>query len=297
METRTIDRGSAEYPAGLERLSDPPDRLYVAGDWPWPPGVAVVGARAATPGGRRLAADLASALAAVGIPVVSGFARGIDAAAHLGALEGGGPTLAVLGSGLDRLYPPEHAPLAARIRRSGALLTEHPPGTPPRGWHFPRRNRLLAALSMAVVVVEAGERSGALVTARLALDLGVEVLAVPGPPGAPLARGTNGLIKEGAGLVEGPEDILAAIGRTPKAAGDQGHALPADGDARTVLSVLANGPLALDALATECGLPAGRVAAALLTLELAGFVNPPAGQVYSVTPRGGVPARHPRRAS
>lgn len=295
METRTIERGSPDYPAGLGRLADPPARLYVSGDWPWPQGVAIVGARAATPAGRRLAADLAAALAAVGVPVVSGLARGIDAAAHVGALEGGGPTLAVLGSGLDRIYPPEHAALADRIRRAGALVTEYPPGTPPRGWHFPRRNRLLAALSTAVVVVEAGERSGALGTARMALDLGLDVLAVPGPPAAPLARGTNGLIKDGAGLVEGPEDVLVAIGRTPRAPSAEPERLLPSGDARRVLDTLSGRRLALDEIATQAGLPAGRVAAALLVLEMAGLVDPPTGQLYSARP--GWPARHTRRAS
>lgn len=295
METRTIERGAAGYPPAFERLSDPPDQLYVAGEWPWPPGVAIVGARAATPAGRRLAGDLAAALAVVGLPVVSGLARGIDAAAHEGALQAGGPTIAVLGNGLDRVYPPEHAPLAARIRRQGALVTEYPPGTPPCGWRFPRRNRLLAALSVAVVVVEASERSGALVTARLALDMGLEVMAVPGPPGAPLARGTNGLIRDGAGLVEGPEDILAAIGRTPAPRPRRAERLPPDGDARRVLAVLEGRTLPLDAIATETGLPVGRVAGALLVLELAGLVDPPAGQVYSARPAPG--RRRRRRAS
>ncbi|HEY8368942.1 MAG TPA: DNA-processing protein DprA [Thermodesulfobacteriota bacterium] len=295
METRTIERGAPDYPPGLERLHDPPARLYVAGTWPWPPGVAIVGARAATPAGRRLAADLGAALAAVGVPVVSGLARGIDAAAHVGALEAGGPTLAVLGSGLDRIYPPEHAALADRVRRAGALVTEYPPGTPPSGWHFPRRNRLLAALSTAVVVVEAGERSGALGTARAALDLGLDVLAVPGPPGAPLARGTNGLIKAGAGLVEGPEDVLAAIGRTPRPPEREPERLLPSDDARRVLDVLAGRRLALDEIAIETGLSAGRVAAALLVLEMAGLVDPPTGQVYSARPGRLVP--HTRRAS
>ncbi len=146
-----------------------------------------------------------------------------------------------------------------------------------------------------MVVVEAGEWSGALGTARLALDLGLDVLAVPGPPGAPLARGTNGLIKNGAGLVEGPEDVLAAIGRTPRAPSREPDRLSPSGDAGRVLDTLRGGRLALDEIATQAGLPAGRVAAALLVLELAGLVDPPTGQLYSARP--GRPARPPRRAS
>ncbi len=282
-----VARGSAGYPGMLERLADPPPVLFVAGTLPSEPGVAIVGSRAGTPAGRRLAADLGAALAACGLPVVSGLARGIDAAAHEGALAAGGPTVAVLGSGLDRIYPPEHAALASRVRASGALVTEFPVGTPPRPWHFPRRNRLLAALARAVVVVEAGERSGALITARCALDLGIDVLAVPGPPGAPLARGPHALIRQGAGLVEGPEDVLEALGIpfTRRVA-----AVPAaepgarSGDQGLVLAALADGPASVDALAERCGLGAGAVAAALLGLELAGLVDPPAGQIYSARP-------------
>jgi DNA processing protein len=308
-----VTRGSVGYPGMLERLADPPPGLFVAGTLPAEPGVAIVGSRAGTPAGRRFAADLGAALAACGLPVVSGLARGIDAAAHEGALAAGGPTVAVLGSGLDRIYPPEHAALASRIRACGALVTEFPLGTPPRPWHFPHRNRLLAAFARAVVVVEAGERSGALITARCALDLGVDVLAVPGPPGAPLARGPHHLIRQGAGLVEGPEDVLEALGipfsRTAGAgeherAGEAASPAPrartgrldahgawevvaGENPARAeslVLTALAHGPASLDALAERCGLGVGVVAAALLGLELAGLVDPPAGQIYSARP-------------
>lgn len=295
---RVLVRGGAGYPGMLERLADPPEVLFVAGTLPSEPGVAIVGSRAGTPAGRRLAADLGAALAACGLPVISGLARGIDAAAHEGALAAGGPTVAVLGSGLDRIYPAEHAALASRIRAGGALVTEFPLGTPPRPWHFPRRNRLLAALARAVVVVEAGGRSGALITARCALDLGVDVLAVPGPPGAPLAQGTHGLIRQGAGLVEGPEDVLEALGVSVALTGTAGpraapvatlraggRAAPV-GEEALVLAALADGPASLDALAQRCGLGAGAVAAALLGLELAGLVDPPAGQLYSARPPG-----------
>jgi DNA processing protein len=281
LDGRALRRGDRDYPEDLERLTDPPALLHVAGLWPLAAGVAIVGSRAATPAGRRMAADLAAAVAACGLPVLSGLARGIDAAAHEGALEAGGPTVAVLGSGLDRIYPPEHAPLARRIAERGAVLTEYAPGTPPRPGHFPRRNRLLAALARVVVVVEAGERSGALITARLALDLGRDVLAVPGWPEAPLARGPNGLIKRGAGLVEGPDDVLAALGLPAGPPFDRAtRQAVVSGDGAEVLRVLTHGPATVDEIVARSGLPADRVVSALLRLELSGVVDPPVGQVY-----------------
>jgi DNA processing protein len=173
--------------------------------------IAIVGARQATPYGVRVTEALARDLAQLGFTIVSGMARGIDAAAHRGALAAGGRTIAVLGCGLDVVYPPEHGRLRAEIAQSGSVMTEFPPGTRPLASHFPRRNRILSGLALGVVVVEAAEGSGSLITARLALDQGREVFAVPGPLDAPLSRGPHGLIKQGAKLVETVEDIVEEL--------------------------------------------------------------------------------------
>jgi DNA processing protein len=177
--------------------------------------VAVVGSRKATAAGRALARGLGRDLARAGLTVVSGLARGIDTAAHEGVLESGGRTVAVLGSGLDRLYPPENARLAARVAEAGALVSEFPLGTPPLPGHFPRRNRVIAGWGRTVVVAEAAEKSGALGTARSALDEGRDVLAVPGHPSEATFAGTNALIRDGAVLVRGAADVLAEMGCSP----------------------------------------------------------------------------------
>jgi DNA processing protein len=179
------------FPALLAALSDPPLGLFVRGEVPALPAVAVVGARRCSAYGREVAEYLGRELAGGGACVVSGMARGVDGAAHRGALAGGGPTVAVWGAGPDRVYPSEHAALAEKIAAHGALLTEYPPGTPPLAAHFPERNRLIAGLARVVIVVEADERSGALVTARLALDEGRDVMAVPGSIFSRLSVGPN----------------------------------------------------------------------------------------------------------
>jgi len=205
--------GDPGYPARLLEIPDPPPVLWVKGVLAERDklAVALVGARQASPAGLAAARDLGRAGAARGVTIISGLARGIDAEAHWGALEAGGRTLAVLGCGLDWVYPKENAPLYERIPRAGALISELPPDTPPRPVNFPRRNRVLAGLSLAVVVVEAGPRSGALITARLGLELNREVMALPGPAGAGFAGGGNRLIKSGAALVENMDEILAEI--------------------------------------------------------------------------------------
>ncbi|HEX2485541.1 MAG TPA: DNA-processing protein DprA, partial [Myxococcota bacterium] len=205
---------SPRYPERLRRLTDAPPLLWVRGplDALAAPAVAIVGARAASCYGRAVAQALGASLARVGIAVVSGLARGVDAAAHEGALEAGGVTLALQGCGPERVYPAEHERLARRIAERGALVTELAPGTPPRPVQFPLRNRLISALSRAVVVVEARERSGSLSTARHAADQGVEVLAVPGPIDAPTSRGANRLLRDGARPLLEVRDVLDAIG-------------------------------------------------------------------------------------
>jgi DNA processing protein len=210
-----VTRLEARYPEGLRSLADPPHLLYVRGRLhacAERPAVAIVGSRDASGRGRSLAFTLARDLARAGLVIVSGLARGIDGAAHEGALAASGLTVAVQARGLDDVYPAEHRLLAGRIVASGVMLSEHALGVAPRPAHFPRRNRILAGLVRAVVVVEAAERSGALVTARLAIESGRDVLAVPGHPYDPRAAGANALIKDGAGLVRDARDVLDALG-------------------------------------------------------------------------------------
>jgi DNA processing protein len=264
---------SPAYPERLRRLSDAPPLLLVRGT----PAlllaraVAIVGARAPTEAGRAIARRLAFDLARAGLVVVSGLARGIDGAAHEGALEAGGATVAFQACGPERVYPAAHRGLAGRIARQGALVTELPPGTSPLPAYFPLRNRLISALAESVVVVEARERSGSLVTARCAADQGVPVWAVPGPLDAPTSRGTNRLIQDGAGLVIEAADVLRDLGIAAAAAPRAPE--PNSGLARALLRVLRRRPLARDELAAALGHPPSALAAALLELELAGRVR------------------------
>src|SRR5436309_5520834 len=209
----TLDRADEHYPAWLRTIPDPPPVLYCDGSME--PGdrqaVAIVGSRQATPYGLRVTDALARELSALGFTIVSGFARGIDAAAHHAALASGGRTVAVLGCGLDVDYPSGHASLRAEIAGSGAVLTEFAPGTAPFAMNFPRRNRIISGLALGVVVVEASEDSGSLITARLALEQGREVFAVPGPIDAPTSQGPHGLLKQGAKLVETVDDIVEEL--------------------------------------------------------------------------------------
>ena len=225
-----IHLGTAAYPQLLTEIVDPPTCLWTRGDRALlsATAVAVIGARAASPEGLIAAGEIAFDLARAGIVVVSGLARGIDAAAHRGALDGGGKTIAVLGTGIDRSYPPEHDLLQEEIAASGLLLSEFPLGSPPEDWHFPKRNRIISGLSRAVVVVEARVKSGSLITARLAADQGRDVMAVPGTIVGGRNRGANALLRDGAKLVESAVDILQELGfdtgltrRTPEGEGPQ----------------------------------------------------------------------------
>ena len=276
--------GSA-YPGGFHHLPDPPPVTYHRGD---PsvlsePGVVIVGSRRATAYGRRAAAELAARAARAERVVVSGMALGIDGAAHRGALEGGGITAAVLGSGPDRPSPGAHRGLAAELLHRGALLSEHPPGTPPRAHHFPRRNRLLAALGDRVVVVEAAARSGALITARLALELGREVWAVPGSVFSPVSVGTHRLLEDGARPVTDLDDWSASL--APRDPGNRRTrpAVPDLDDPATsrVWSLLEGEGLSLDALLARAGLPAGRLLTTLSRLELEGWIRRLPGPGFS----------------
>jgi len=263
-----------DYPEGLRHLPDPPAPLFLQGTPPpWENAVAIVGTRAASPWARGFARELARTLAQAGVALVSGLARGIDAAAHRGALEAGGQSVAVLGSALDRIYPSEHASLAER----SALVSEFPFGEGPRPENFPRRNRLIAALARAVVVVEAPEKSGALITARHALELGREVLAVPGRPTDPKSRGANRLIRDGAPPLLEPEDLLLALGlaRPPTRAAEPPQRL-----APLYRSLKELGEALPDDLAVHLGWPPGAVLAALAELELLGLAEALPGGRY-----------------
>jgi len=281
---RLVPYPSRAYPAALRRLSDAAPVLAVRGEVAalTAPCVAVVGARAATAYGREMARRLAAGLARAGVVVVSGLARGIDAVAHEAALDAGGWTVAFQACGPDRVYPAAHRRLADRIAAQGAVVSELPPGTPPLKAHFPLRNRLISGASRAVVVVEARVRSGSLVTARHALDQGLDVLAVPGPVTAPTSEGTNDLLRDGAAPALSVADVLGAIGvevpREPEApeppspTAARGGAQPSDGDAARIVAALHECACTRDELGRRVALTPGALAVALLPLELDGRI-------------------------
>jgi len=308
---RHLHRGGAGYPEPLEDLGAPPRVLAVRGDVSvlGRPAAAIVGSRRASDYGRRMAQELAAGLARVGVVVVSGLARGVDGAAHAAALEAGGTTVAVMGTGFDRVYPREHGPLAERIVAGGALVTEFGPGVPPAPENFPRRNRIIAALADVVIVVEAALRSGALITARLALDLGREVLAVPGRVGDPLAAGALSLLRDGAPPALGALDALLALSprRFPELAaaaaaalrGEEAAALAAErpgpspaaelgAEAEAVFGALPRDEdRQVDELAAAANLPLDAVLAALFALQLAGLAEALPGARFRRTVRPG----------
>jgi DNA processing protein len=274
------------YPPLLLQTADPPVLLYVQGQ---PQallqrGVAIVGSRNATAQGVDNARAFAAELSQHRLTVYSGLALGIDAAAHEGALTGPGGTVAVVGRGLDKVYPPRNHALARRIAEHGALLSEYAPGTPPLPDHFPQRNRIIASLSLGTLVVEAAVRSGSLITARLALEAGREVFAVPGSIHAPQAKGCHQLIKQGAKLVEAALDILEELGQVERQVAASQHALDLDdsGDtaANPVLEALGHDPVSLDALLARTGWSTPELLACLLDLELANQVARLPGGLY-----------------
>lgn len=285
-----------EYPERLAHIPDPPPLLYIEGEpRALDPGpvIALVGARSPSRAGERTARAFARDLAASGFTIVSGLARGIDAAAHRGALEASGKTVAVQGCGPDRVYPPEHSGLAREIAESGALVTEFPTGTPPRGSHFPQRNRIVSGLSLGTLVIEAGSRSGALTTARCAGRQGREVWAVPGSINNPLSRGSHRLLREGAKLVENLTDITEELPRParvfpPEAPGETKEALPGlTSDQHTVLRCVDHDPTALEDVAARSGLTPNRVSAILLELEIRGVVTAEPGGLFTRLPEEG----------
>jgi len=279
-DRHVVTLGDAAYPPLLLQTADPPLLLYLQGAVAMlgAPSLAIVGSRSPTAQGGDTACSFARALADEGLAVVSGLALGIDGAAHEGALEGRAGTLAVVGTGLDRVYPPRHHALAHRIvAGGGALVSEYAPGTPPLTENFPQRNRIIAGLSLGTLVVEAALRSGSLITARLAAEAGREVFAVPGSIHAPQSKGCHALIKQGAKLVESAADILEELGAPRPPAAPAPQTAPPPG---SLLAVLGDDPATLDALLARTGLPAAELSARLLELELDGAVARLPGGLY-----------------
>ena len=293
---RLLSLGEPDYPNALAAIEDAPPVLCLLGD---PsllerPVLGIVGARNASANGRRLASQLAAELGAAGFAIASGMARGIDAAAHQGASESG--TIAVLAGGIDVVYPPENQAIYEEIQGKGLLLAELPPGTTPQARHFPRRNRIISGLARGVIVVEAAPRSGSLITARLALDQGRELFAVPGSPLEPRARGCNALLRDGAAhLVESAEDVLQVLEgpfrpiQTPESPGelraDDRLDAPPDnvaGAREALLELLGAEPVLVDELLRQCHLSPAAVGTALLELELAGRIDRHPGQRVSL---------------
>jgi len=285
-----IPFSDANYPPRLRMIADPPPLLYVKGEVRADDdrAVAVVGSRSASEYGQRVARNLCRDLASLGFTVVSGMARGLDGAAHEAALSAGGRTLAVLGSGVDRPYPPEHEKLYHRIREKGAVISEFPMGTRPLAFNFPARNRLISGLSLGVVVVEATEKSGSLITAALALEQGREVFAVPGEVGASRSRGTHRLIRQGAKLVESVADIVEEIApqllnRASVSRPGAQRMLPqqARAAARKVFALLQERSAQIDEVIESSGLSPAEVSEILLDLELQGYVRQLPGKRYT----------------
>lgn len=288
----------ADFPPLLEHIAQPPAALFVAGDAGLllHPQVAIVGARGATAGGLAQARRFASALVQAGFVVTSGMADGVDGAAHAAALDTGGRTVAVVGTGPDQVYPRKHQALAQAIASGGALVSEFPPGTAPRADHFPRRNRLIAGLSLGTLVIEAGLKSGSLITARLAGEQGREVFALPGSVHNPLARGCHRLIREGVRLVEEPAELVEVLAPAARALGVELAARLADApthdaasptgtgqtdpDRECLREALGHDPATLDELVARTGLAPAALASALLMLELEGQVESLSGNRY-----------------
>ena len=287
---RVVTLGETGYPTPLLDIEDPPSMLYMLGTLdPWAQAaiekraicLAIVGSRNPTPQGEANARQFAKVFGQAGLCVVSGLALGVDGAAHDGALLGGGTTIAVVGTGLDRVYPKQHLDLAHRIAQQGLIISEFPLGTPPLTVNFPKRNRLISGLSQGTLVVEAALKSGSLITARLAAEQGKEVFAIPGSIHSPQSRGCHALIKQGAKLVESAEDVLEEL-KLPYAAatslaGADADAQPAD---PPLLSAMGFDAVSLDALQARTGLATAELQAQLLTLEMAGEIVRLAGGLF-----------------
>ncbi|HET9906905.1 MAG TPA: DNA-processing protein DprA [Anaerolineales bacterium] len=271
------------YPQRLKEIDQPPPVLYIRGDY-LPDdlfAVAIVGTRRVTAYGRQITEELSAFLAAQRITVISGLARGVDAVAHQTALKAGGRSIGVLGSGVDKIYPPEHRGMAEQMMQCGAIISDYAPGTPPEASNFPPRNRIISGLSLAVVVIEAGETSGALITAEFAAEQGREIFAVPGSILAPQSKGTNKLIQNGALPLLSVNDLMQALDLTRM--GEQKAArkiIPADEIEARLLNVIGTEPLHVDEIRNQAELPIEKVSAALALMELKGVVRQVGGMTY-----------------
>jgi DNA processing protein len=271
------------YPQRLKEIDQPPPVLYIRGDY-LPDdlfAVAIVGTRRVTPYGRQITEELAAYLATNGITVISGLARGVDAIAHQTAVRAGGRTIGVLGSGVDKIYPPEHRGLAEKMMAQGAIVSDYAPGTPPDAANFPPRNRIISGLSLAVVVIEAGETSGALITAEFAAEQGREVFAVPGSILAPQSKGTNKLIQNGALPLLSVNDLMQALDLTRMGEHKAARkAIPSDETEARLMSVLREEPLHVDEIRNQTDIPIEKVSATLALMELKGMVRQVGGMNY-----------------
>jgi DNA processing protein len=279
-----------DYPENLAAIYDPPPVIFFRGSLKAAGklSVAIVGTRKPSPYGLVVAEKLAKDLTALGITIISGMARGIDSAAHRGALAGNGRTIAVLGCGPDVVYPRENKKLMEDIINNGAVVSEFPPGTQPEAWRFPVRNRIISGLSQAILVVEAAEKSGALITADFALEQGRDVMAVPGNIVNPLSRGPHRLIKQGARLIEGAGDVLDELGIEklfPVQTGEEAGKMKMSRDEETLYGLLSLEPIALDELITRSGILPQKAMAALMYLEIKGLTRQLPGKFYIRTGR------------
>lgn len=291
----TVTPNESHYPRLLAELSDAPPLLYYKGQlYENQEGLAIVGSRKATAYGKAAAEHVAKGIAAEGIAIISGLARGIDTAAHKGALAAGGITWAFLGCGVDWVYPPENHKLADQILEQGALISEFIPGTPPDALHFPARNRLISGCARGVVVVEAALKSGAMITVDFALEQGREVFAVPGPIFSAMSKGTNHLLRQGARIVDDVEDIWAEIPDYLKPEKRQTARFPRElnpnmkkkidvsGDASVIMDLMSDLPLHIDQIVSHSSIPVDKVPLILLELQLAGEIEQLPGQLYVI---------------
>lgn len=283
-QVRLISFWDDDYPSLLREIHDPPALLYLRGALPVNDCFAIVGSRRATSAGLTLTRELATTLAHHDICIVSGLARGVDSAAHRGALDAKGATIAVLGCGIDRIYPPENSQLFLEIQQANAIITEYPPETPPLAGHFPGRNRIISGLSRGVLIVEAAEKSGSLITGDFALEQGRELFAIPGALHNPNSKGTNRLLKEGAQLVTEAEDILQVLWPNHPTKQEKrqysNFSEQLEEPALSVFQILGHEPRHSDEIARECGLTPMELSAILLDLELRGGIQTLPGNHY-----------------
>ncbi len=283
-EINILTFNSPDYPENLKNIYDPPPFLYVKGSFIEGDknSVAVVGSRNASEYGIKVTQELSRNLAALGVTIVSGMARGIDSAAHIAAIQGGGRTIAVLGSGIDVIYPPENRRLFERIAENGAVVSEYPLGTRPNSYNFPPRNRIISGFSLGVLVVEASPKSGSLITAKLALDQGRDVYAVPGNVYSYKAKGTHSLLKSGAKLVDNALDIVEELNITVKPIKEnKDMAKDLSPELLMVYDFFQDEPIHIDNIISKTGLPSGRVSALLLDLELSGILKQLPGKMFT----------------